>query len=78
MSTTAINSVRKNPGINHQEKPTRQVIREEIKRAQQLEKLEEKYESGEISDFEYKIQKYILKCPEILTLAEPNVLYCNV
>lgn len=62
MSTTALNSVQignKN-SIMPQEKSTRQIVREEIKRAQELEKLEEKYKAGEISDFEYRVQKYML------------------
>ena len=72
MSTTALNSVQignKN-SIMPQEKSTRQIVREEIKRAQELEKLEEKYKAGEISDFEYKAQKFLLEVPVVLDKAQ--------
>ncbi len=51
----------KNCSIMPKEKNTRQVVREEIKRAQKLEQLKAKYKAGEISDFEYKAQKYMLE-----------------
>ena len=79
MSTTALNSVQignKN-SIMPQEKSTRQIVREEIKRAQELEKLEEKYKAGEISDFEYRVQKFLLETPVLLdkTMKKPGVVY---
>ena len=79
MSTTALNSVQignKN-SIMPQEKSTRQIVREEIKRAQELEKLEEKYKAGEISGFEYKAQKFLLETPVLLdkTMKKPGVVY---
>lgn len=54
-----------------QEKPTRQIIREEIQRQKELDKLESKYEAGEISKFEYVIGKALLNMPN-------PVMYCEV
>ncbi len=71
MSTTALASTQaagRNTSIMPQEKSTRQIVREEIKRAEELKKLEEKYEAGEISKFEYTAQKYLLNLPVVTEL----------
>ena len=56
-----------------QQKPTRQIVREEIQRQKKLDELEAKYEKGEISKFEYTIQKAMLNMPEI----KPEPRYCS-
>ncbi|MCD7780267.1 MAG: hypothetical protein LUH05_06300 [Candidatus Gastranaerophilales bacterium] len=67
MPTPAYSPIEKNLGttcsITEQPKDTRQIVREEIKRAKDLEKLEEQYKSGEISAFEYKAGKFLLTAP---------------
>lgn len=55
-----------------QEKSTRQIVREEIQRQKQLDKLEEKYQNGEISKFEYKVQKAILNTPNLVDVVQPS------
>lgn len=55
-----------------QEKTTRQIVREEIQRQKQLDKLEEKYQNGEISKFEYKVQKTILNMPNLEDIVQPS------
>ena len=55
MSTTALNSINKPQtpfSIMPKEKSTREIVREEIKRAEKLKELEVKHQAGEISDFE--------------------------
>ncbi len=56
MSTTAITS-NYPTAIMPQEKSPRQIVRQEIKRAKELEALQAKYEAGEISKFEYAVNK---------------------
>ena len=66
MSTTALNNVNipQTPlSIMPREKSTREIVREEIKRAEKLKELEQKHQAGEISDFEYKSQKFLLESP---------------
>ena len=80
MSTTALNNVNipQTPlGIMQREKSTREIVREEIKRAEKLKELEEKHESGEISDFEYRAQKFLLETPVLLdkTTKIPGAVY---
>ena len=41
-------------------KDTRTIVREEIKRQKELDKLEEKYQNGDISKLEYKLQKALI------------------
>lgn len=55
-----------------QEKTTRQIVREEIQRQKQLDKLEEKYQNGEISKFEYKVQKAVLNMPNLEDIVQPS------
>ena len=42
---------------------TRKIVKEEIERQKKLDKLEEKYKAGEISNFEYKLGKAMLNLP---------------
>lgn len=76
MSTTAI--VGNQTGcqcpscIMPREKSPREIIREEIKREKKLEELEQKHDAGEISDFEYNVQKFILNMPEITPYKSAN------
>ncbi len=53
-------------------KDTRTIVREEIQRQKALDKLEEKYQAGEISKFEYNVQKAMIKgfpmLPEVQTV----------
>lgn len=65
-----------NKGINSESfapmpKSTRQIVREEIQRQKKLDDLEAKYQNGEISKFEYTIQKAVLNMPPIT--CEPRV-----
>lgn len=53
--------------IMPQEKSTRQIVREEIKRQKQLDQLEQRYEAGEISDFEYKASKALIHLEGVLS-----------
>ena len=68
MNTTALNSVRtpQTPMQDIQrQQEIRKIVREEIKRAEKLKELEQKHQSGEISDFEYKAQKFLLEAPVV-------------
>lgn len=56
MSTTAITG-NYQTSIMPQKKSPRQVARQEIKRAKELEALKAKYDAGEISKFEYAVNK---------------------
>ena len=61
MSTTALNKINipQTPlSIMPKEKSTREIVREEIKRAEKLKELEQKHQAGEISDFEYNIDRH--------------------
>ncbi len=80
MSTTAINKVnipQTQLNIMPREKSTREIAREEIKRAEKLKTIEQKHQAGEISDFEYKAQKFLLETPVLLdkTAKKPGVVY---
>lgn len=55
------------------EKDTRTIVREEIQRQKQLDKLEEKYNAGEISKFEYTVQKAIIKGLPVTINVKPDV-----
>lgn len=59
--------------IAPQQKPTRQIVREEIQRQKKLDDLEAKYKNGEISKFEYTVQKAVLNMPII----KPEPSYCS-
>ncbi len=73
MSTTALNSV-KTPQtpiqVMQRQQEIRKIVREEIKRAEKLKELEQKHKAGEISDFEYKAQKFLLEAPVVLDKAQ--------
>ncbi|MBQ8887367.1 MAG: hypothetical protein IJY61_06675 [Candidatus Gastranaerophilales bacterium] len=59
-----------------QEKPTKQIVREEIQRQKKLDKLEEQYKNGEISKLDYNVQKAILNMPVVFDKAtEYTVCY---
>jgi hypothetical protein len=59
-----------------QEKPTRQIVREEIQRQKKLDELELKYKNGEISKLEYNVQKAVLNMPVVFDKAtEYTVCY---
>ncbi|HIS88866.1 TPA: hypothetical protein IAA87_05550 [Candidatus Avigastranaerophilus faecigallinarum] len=80
MSTTALNNINipQTPlSINPKEKSTREIVREEIKRAEKIKELEQKHQAGEISDFEYKAQKFLLETPVLFdnTIKKPSVVY---
>lgn len=80
MSTTALNKVNipQTPlSIMPREKSTREIVREEIKRAEKLKELEQKHQAGEISDFEYKAQKFLLETPVLFdkTMKKPGAVY---
>ena len=80
MSTTALNNINipQTPlSIMPKEKSTREIVREEIKRAENLKELEEKHQAGEISDFEYKAQKFLLETPVMIDNLpkKPGVVY---
>lgn len=51
---------------------TREIVREEIQRQKKLDELETKYQNGEISKFEYTVQKAFLNMPAI----KPEPSYC--
>ncbi len=77
MSTTALNGVYcprgiQTPGILPRKPDTRTIIREEVRRQRELEKLEERYKAGEISKFEYIVNKVALNMP-----TQPPVVYYN-
>ena len=55
------------------EKSTREIVREEIQRQKKLDELETKYQNGEISKFEYTIQKAVLNMPPIT----PQTTVCS-
>lgn len=59
-------------GILPHKKSPREIAREEIRRAQELQKLQEKYEAGEISKFEYTVQKAMLNLPVVIDKATPE------
>ena len=73
MSTTALNSV-KTPQtpiqVMQRQQEIRKIVREGIKRAEKLKELEQKHKAGEISDFEYKAQKFLLEAPVVLDKAQ--------
>ncbi len=73
MSTTALNSV-KTPQtpiqVMQRQQEIRKIVREGIKRAEKLKELEQKHKAGEISDFEYKAQKFLLEAPVVLDKAK--------
>ncbi len=79
MSTTALNSVKmpQTPiQVIQRQQEIRKIVREEIKRAEKLKELEQKHKAGEISDFEYKAQKFLLEAPVVLDNAqETGVVY---
>ena len=54
-------------GIAPMPKDTRTVVKEEMKRQKELDKLEAKYQNGEISKLEYGIQKAIVNNMPIIT-----------
>ena len=59
-----------------QQKPTRQIVREEIQRQKKLDELEAKYQNGEISKLEYNVQKAVLNMPAVFDKAsEYTVCY---
>lgn len=73
MSTTALNSINKPQTpiqVMQRQQEIRKIVREEIKRAEKLKELEEKHQAGEISDFEYKAQKFLLEAPVVLDKAQ--------
>lgn len=73
MSTTALNSVKmpQTPiQVIQRQQEIRKIVREEIKRAEKLKELEQKHKAGEISDFEYKAQKFLLEAPVVLDNAQ--------
>ena len=48
-----------------QQPSTREIVRQEIQRQKKLDELEAKYKNGEISKFEYTVQKTVLNMPPI-------------
>ena len=56
-----------------QQPSTREIVREEIQRQKKLDELETKYQNGEISKFEYTIQKAVLNMPPIT----PQTTVCS-
>ena len=73
MSTTALNSINKPQTpiqVMQRQQEIRKIVREEIKRAEKLKELEQKHKAGEISDFEYKAQKFLLEAPVVLDNAQ--------
>ncbi len=73
MSTTALNSINKPQTpiqVMQRQQEIRKIVREEIKRAEKLKELEQKHKAGEISDFEYKAQKFLLEAPVVLDKAQ--------
>lgn len=68
MSTTALNGNYQNYGFAPRPSTgdVRRVVREEIKRQKKLDELEAKYQAGEISKFEYNINKFVLNMPQEL------------
>lgn len=53
-------------------KDTRTIVREEIQRQKALDKLEEKYQAGEISKFEYNVQKAMINGFPQITNPKPS------
>ena len=90
MSTTALvgNGVNY-PGINGEARvlprtgmfprrpDVRQIVREELERQKRLEELEQKYNNGEISKFEYYVNKTMLSMPlpPVIYSKAPTVEY---
>ena len=73
MSTTALNSVKmpQTPiQVIQRQQEIRKIVREEIKRAEKLKELEQKHKAGEVSDFEYKAQKFLLEAPVLFDKAQ--------
>ena len=70
-SINGTNTLTQSQSIMPQQKSTREIVREEIQRAEKLKKLEEKHKAGEITDFEYMVQKIILNTPT-LPKSEPK------
>ncbi len=64
MSTTAVspidNKYSTSNNLGKNENSTRKIVKDEIQRAKKLEEIENKYKSGEISEFEYKASKFLL------------------
>ena len=56
-------------------KTTRQIVREEIQRQKKLDALETKYQNGEISKFEYNVQKAMLNIPNLIET--PQTMHVN-
>ncbi len=65
------NTLTQPQNIMPKQKSTREIVREEIQRAEKLKELEEKHQNGEITDFEYMVQKIILNTPT-LPKSEPK------
>ena len=80
MSTTALVGNNMPTGIMPQQKSPRQIARQEIKRAKELEALKNKYEAGEISKFEYAVNKAAIEMFYNQDLSDnpiPRTYVCN-
>ena len=80
MSTTALagccpNEVYSNRIMPRRDGDVRRIVREEIERQKKLDELERKYEAGEISKFEYRLNKFVLTMPKEPTM--PPVVYAQ-
>ncbi len=79
MSTTAITSNYPTTIMPQQRSP-REIARQEIKREKELDALKAKYEAGEISKFEYAVNKAAIEMTynsDLLDNPFPRTYVCN-